>query len=148
MAIKIFFIKGFSLIFLVSFISNSILAQKVKIDTLTIDQLNLYRQDAVSLRNSGRFLTFFGGAVIATGIIARTIIMNNTDPNKDGVEAEMKGPIVAGICVIIGGSFTIAGIPMWAVGGNRKAKAELALQKFSMAPENSMAVGLGIKIRF
>ena len=148
MALKFFFIKRISLIFLVCFISNTIMAQKVKFDTLTIDQLNLYRQHAVSLRNSGRFLTFFGGAVIATGIISGVVIMNNRDPNQDGIETELGGAAAISLGVIVGGTFTITGISLWAVGGNRKAKAELALQKFTMAPENSKALGLGIKIRF
>lgn len=49
---------------------------------------------------------------------------------------------------LVGITTTIYGIPFWAIGGSRKAKAELSLQKFNIVPENSMAVGLGITIRF
>jgi len=35
---------------------------------------------------------------------------------------------------------TIVGIPLWAVGGSGKAKAELTLQNINIVPENSMAV--------
>ena len=49
---------------------------------------------------------------------------------------------------LVGIPCTAVGIPLWAVGGKRKTKAELTLQKFNIAPENSMAVGVGITIRF
>jgi hypothetical protein len=34
------------------------------------------------------------------------------------------------------------------VGGIRKTNAEFALRKFNIAPKNSMALGVGITIRF
>jgi len=43
---------------------------------------------------------------------------------------------------------TIAGATLWAVGGKRKTKAELSLQKLNIVPENSMALGLGITVSF
>jgi len=49
---------------------------------------------------------------------------------------------------LVGIPCTVIGIPLWAVGGGKKAKAKLTLRNFKIAPENSMAVGLGITLRF
>jgi hypothetical protein len=49
---------------------------------------------------------------------------------------------------VIGSVTALVGVPVWAVGGSRKAKAELTLQKFNIVPADSMALGLGITIRF
>ena len=40
------------------------------------------------------------------------------------------------------------GIPLWVIGGNRKTKVELTLQKFDFAKNNSMALGVGVTLRF
>jgi hypothetical protein len=146
MAIKLFRFRKIILIILVCIISNTITAQKSKIDTLSVEQLKMYSKHATDLKNSGMFLTFFGAGIIATGIIAGEAKMNHPDPNDE--YSEMGGEILMGLCVIVGGSFSIAGISLWTVGAKRKSKAELTLQKFSMMPANSPALGLGIRLRF
>ena len=55
---------------------------------------------------------------------------------------------IYGIFYLCGAASTIAGIPLWIIGGNRKSKAEVALKKFDIKTENTMAVGLGITLRF
>ena len=101
--------------------------------TLDIDQLVLYKHNAVTMRNTGMILTLSGIGVAGTGIIIYLIEYGSDFSFIIGMVSTMT---------------TIVGIPLWAAGGSRKAKAELALQKFSIAPENSTAVGLGITIRF
>ena len=101
--------------------------------TLDIDQ---YKDKAVTTRNTGMILTLSGIGVAVTGII---IYLSARDEF---------GAVLGFNSVIVGTATTIAGIPLWAIGGSRKAKAELALQAFNIAPKNSMAVGLGITIRF
>jgi len=55
---------------------------------------------------------------------------------------------IAGFSGAVGLVSTIVGVPLWAKGAKRKAEAELRLQSFNIVPENSMAIGLGITIRF
>jgi hypothetical protein len=124
--------------------------RKVNPDTLTIEELNLYSEQAVNLRNTGRFLTLGGVGVMVAGFVAGAIIANNqsTDLDQDSLESTMEGVGVIYVAGLLGIASTAAGIPLWAVGGSRKAKAELTLKKFNIVYENSMAVGLGIKISF
>ncbi len=196
------------------------MAQKVNPDTLTTDQLNLYRHKAVTMRNAGIILASCGVGIIATGYIigvnykptgtqdwtAVAIVgfsgmagiatavagvplwaiggsrkadaefhLLDIDEYRDiAVTTRNTGMILtlSGICVaatgitiyassgegngaalgvitgMVGIASTIAGIPIWVAGGNRMAKAELTLQTFKIVPENSMAIGLGITLRF
>jgi hypothetical protein len=135
----------FIFILLLCFISNTITGQKVKPDTLTLEQLNLYRHNAIKLRNTGRTLTLSGTGILLTGIIAGSIIANNSN---NGINEELEGGMIAAYTGIIGIPLTLVGIPLWAVGNSRKLKAEFALKKFNSTSENPMAVGAGITIRF
>ena len=129
-------------------IAPEIIMRKVNPDTLNADQLNLYIDKAVRMRNTGRALTITGLGVMATGIITGIIILNI--PGEPG--GDMDGLLAAFYVMSIGGLVGIpcaaAGIPLWAVGGKRMSKAGISLQKLNIAPEGSMAVGLGITIRF
>jgi hypothetical protein len=215
-----FSVRKVIFILLGCFVSSTIMAQKVNPDTLSTDQLNLYRHKAVAMRNAGIILASCGVGIIATGYVigvnyqptgnedwtavaivgfsgmsgiatavAGIPLWATGGSRKDNAEFHLLsideyrdlaiatrntgmiltlsgiGAVVTGIIIyagagdengsalgaisgMIGIAVTIAGIPLWVAGGNRKAKAELTLQKFSLAPENSMAVGLGITIRF
>ena len=102
------------------FLSSTIIAQKVNPDTLTINQLNLYRHKAVTMRNAGIILASLGLGIMATGYIA-------------GVKYEPSGTedwtavAIVGISGMAGIATAAAGIPLWAIGGNRKANAEFFL---------------------
>jgi hypothetical protein len=124
--------------------------RKVNPDTLNPDQLNLYMDKAVKMRNQGRTLTLTGLGVMATGIVSGAIMLNNAKPHgpPEDPHGSMLGYVVIGLSGMIGIPCTLVGVPLWAVGGSRKTKAELSLQKFNIAPENSTALGLGITIRF
>lgn len=52
------------------------------------------------------------------------------------------------IGIYVGIPIALVGIPLWAIGGIKKSKAEIAIQKFNIDPENSMAMGLEITIKF
>ena len=120
------------------------MAQKVKLDTLDIDQLNLYKDKAVTMRNTGMILTLSGvGVAVTSFTIGVSIILN-----CNFWDCPSAAIAVTGWACMAGMATTVVGIPLWAIGGSRKAKAELALQKFNIAPKNSMAVGLGITLRF
>jgi hypothetical protein len=124
--------------------ANHMIIKNSKLDTLTIEQLNLYRDNALKLRNAGKVLTLGGIGAGVTGLLVGAII---TIKNPDtflfpaGFGAQAIGVLVGIPCIVVG-------IPMWAVGDNRKTKAELTLQKYNFAPEGSMAYGLGVTIRF
>jgi hypothetical protein len=136
-------------ILLACFISGSIMAQKVNFDTLNPDQLNLYKHKAVTMRNTGRALTLSGGGVMVTCVIIGAVALSAPpDEPSDCRCGPWVGLFYVGLVGVAGMAASIAGIPLWAAGGNRMAKAELSLQKFNIESENSMAVGLGITIRF
>jgi hypothetical protein len=123
--------------------------RKVNPDTLNVDQLNLYRHKAVKMRNTGRTLTLSGTGVMVVGFVGGIILMNTTD-GEPGEDMGYLFPGFFAICIggLVGIPCTATGISLWATGGSRKTKAELSLQKFNIVPENSMALGVGITIRF
>lgn len=130
-------------------IAQKMIMSEVLLDTLNIDQLNLYRHKAVKMRNTGRALTLSGAGVFATGFVLGIIMMNTSD--DENPHDDMNYLIPGFYAMFIGGltgiSFAAVGIPLWATGGSRKTKAELALKKFNL-PANPMAAGVGITIRF
>ena len=130
--------------------TQEMIMRKVNPYTLNVDQLNLYMDKAVKMRNQGRALTLSGVGVMATGFVTGVIMLNNTKPHgpPEDPHGSWAGAFVIGLTGLVGISCTIAGIPLWAVGGSRKAKAEFALKKFNTSPENSTALGLGITLRF
>jgi len=122
--------------------------RKVNPDTLNIDQLNIYMDKAVTMRNAGRALTLSGAGVVATGIVLGIIFLNMPGEPGGDMDGLLPAFYVTGVSGLIGISCAAVGIPLWTVGGSRKTKAELSLQKYNISPENSMGVGLGIAITF
>jgi hypothetical protein len=133
--------RSIILILLLCFITGNIMAQKVKLDSLDIDQLNLYKDKAVTMRNAGTILTVCGAGIMLTGFIVGI----NYDSQYSGDMTSVAIVVFSGMAGI---ATAVVGIPLWAIGGSRMTKAELTLQKFNVVPENSMALGLGITIRF
>ena len=131
-------------ILLVCLISNKIMAQKVNPDTLNPEQLNLYMDKAVKMNTAGIVLTAGGICIVATGLglLTSYALRIPYDEWDDSVTNTYAFLTLGGMAT------TIAGATLWAVGGSRKAKAELALKNLTVSPEGSMAVGLGITIRF
>jgi len=127
-------------------IAPKMIMRKVNPDTLNADQLNMYKVKAVKMRNAGMIVTLGGIGVAATGIVLG--ILSFPEQNPDEPVMPLGSFYIIGISGMVGIASTLVGVPLWAVGGSRKAKAEVALQKFNIAPEGSMAVGLGITIRF
>jgi hypothetical protein len=115
-----FSIRIVILILLACFITNIVMAQKVSPDTLTADQLNLYRHKAVKMRNAGIILASCGVGIMATGYI----IGVNYEPT--GTQ-DWTAVAIVGISGMAGIATAVAGIPLWAIGGNRKANAEFYL---------------------
>ena len=138
--------KKIILLFLVFGITFNLAAQKrINIDTLNIEQLNSYKDKAVKLKNTGRIVTFSGFGIVTIGLISSVIWMSGYE-GESGEGFETLLPAAIGAAV--GMPAAIAGISLWAIGGNRKSKAEVALKKFVIKPDNSMAMGVGITLRF
>ncbi|HBE43509.1 MAG TPA: hypothetical protein DDW27_20380 [Bacteroidales bacterium] len=143
-----FFLKRNIVIFILCLVSGGLTAQKIKPETLDIDQLNIYRHKAVTMRNAGMILTLSGVGIVTTSTIIGNL-PGDRDPDGTGDPAHDGISIWAiAFADMVGVSLAIAGIPLWAVGGSRKAKAEIALQKFQKAPETPIALGVGVTIRF
>lgn len=127
-------------------IAPKMIMRKVNPDTLNADLLNMYKVKAVKMRNAGMIVTLGGIGVAATGIILG--ILSFPEQNPDEPVMPLGSYYIIGISGMVGIASTLVGVPLWAVGGSRKAKAEVALQKFNIAPESSMTLGLGITITF
>jgi len=67
---------------------------------------------------------------------------------QKGLNCTKKPPESAPGAFVSGIVTALISTPLWNIGGIRNAKAEHILQKINVAPKNSMAVGLGIKLRF
>ena len=130
--------------------SREMIMRKVNPDTLNADQLNLYMDKAVRMRNTGRAITLSGAGIMATGVVTGVIMLNNAKPHgpPEDPHGSWAGAIVIGLTGLVGITDIIIGVPVWVAGGRRKAKAELALQKFDIIPKNSMALGVGISFKF
>jgi len=133
------------LIFLFSIVSNDVLGQKVNLDYLNIDQVNQYLVKADKMRNTGMILTGSGVSIAVAGYIASSIWASSTSIEGWGVFQTL---IPMTIGAYVGIPTSIIGISLWAIGGSRKKKAELTLQRFNMTPEKSMVLGVGITFRF
>ena len=144
-----FSIRKVILILLLSFVTNTIIAQKINPDTLDIDQLNIYKDNAVKMRNTGIIMTSCGIGLVFASYIVGVMIGENPSDEQDGSWGDYSVSLsVIGIGGMAGIATALVGIPLWLTGGSRLAKAELSLQKFNMVPEGSMALGLGITISF
>jgi len=69
---------------LIWLISSSIIAQKVNLDTLTLDQLNLYKDKAVKMNTAGIVLTAGGIGIVLTGL-GLLLIMPLKHPMRIGM---------------------------------------------------------------
>ena len=94
-------------------------------------------------------LTSAGVGIVAASYIVGVLIGEAPPDQQDGTLNDYSASLyVIAIGGMVGIAASCAGIPMWLTGSSRKAKAELTLQKLNIAHENSVAVGLGITIRF
>jgi hypothetical protein len=147
-----FSLRRIILIILLCLVSNSIMAQKVNLDTLNIDQPNLDKhkavdmRKAVAMRKAGMILTVGGVGIVAAGYITSAIWLGTN--SLEGWDV-FKTLIPFYLGALVGIPATVVGIPLWAIGNHRiNAKAKLALKTFNIVPENSLALGLGITLRF
>ncbi len=135
------------IIFFILFVVGlNLLAQKNnRLDTLNLDQLYLYKEKAIKLRNAGAIMTVTGGVAFIAG---SKLLLNyiRTQPIKDW--ASDPEPNIYSVLYLCGAVTFIIGVPLLLTGSNRKTKVDIALKKFDLKPTDSRAVGIGITLRF
>lgn len=90
-------------------------------------------------------LTLGGVGIAAAGCISSLIWEGNFNVESGSGFVVL---VPAGISLAVGVPATIVGIPLWAIGSQRINKASLAFKTFNIVQENSLALGLGVTIRF
>ncbi len=126
-------------------VSLNITAQKINPDTLNFKQLNQYIVKAEKMKNAGMNLTIAGAGIVTAGYIISSFWSSTVSSEGRDV---FKTLIPLGLGLLVGIPSSIVGISLWAVGASRNTKAEIALRKFDINTNHSMAVGIGITIRF
>ena len=120
--------------------------RRIDLDTSNFEQIKIFYDKAIKLRNAGRIATCTGVSMFAVGSITSLIILSNS--RDEDWDTLIMGLIPAAIGVYIGIPIAVVGIPVWITGSIKKSHAEIAIKKFNTVPENSMALGLGIRFRF
>lgn len=139
------------LIFYMSLLYCNVIAQKENNpDTLYVDQYNQDLHRAIAIRKAGIILTLSGfGAIVAGGITS--IIMAakpSADPDNDFM-AELRDLAPVALGGLAGLACIAVGVPVKAIGESRiNAIVKLSLKTFDTVPKNSVALGLGITLRF
>jgi hypothetical protein len=132
------------LYFVFGSVFSTMAQNKIKTDTLNIQQLNLYLIKANNMSSAGKIITITG---FATSAATLALLLNYI--TKHGIfEPDQTEPNTYAILNLCGDAAMIVGIPLWLTGNNRKSKAQIALKKFEAKPENAFTVGLGLTIRF
>jgi hypothetical protein len=125
------------------FMLNIMAQKRTDLDALSIDELNIYKTNATNLRGGGILLTAVG-----TGVIVLTLSFTRSDSAGSSLPDELdrfgKRVFFSALGVVSIG----IGAPMWLIGSNRKAAAEVALMKYNVKTDNSMAMGIGFTLRF
>jgi uncharacterized membrane protein len=89
---NLFSMKRILILFFVFGFVVDLMAQKVNLDTLDIDQLNLYHYKAVNMRKTGIILAFSSiGIVAASYIVGNKIADVPSDDEYDPNKNELKG---------------------------------------------------------
>ena len=142
---KSFPMKRIIMLFFLFGIVLTLTAQnKINLDTLDIDQVNLSKYNkAVRMRNAGMICTLGGIAIAVAGYS-----IGSNYHSEEGGYSDLPGAAIAILSVTVGIPIAIVGIPLWAIGGSRKADAVLAIQKINVAPKKSIAFGLGVTLAF
>lgn len=122
-------------------ITFNITAQRVSLDSLDSAQLKHQMDKAIKMRNTGMGLVLvppvFG---IITGL---DYLFPDDESETDIIEEIFKYLLFWGV-VSTAVPLMITGGIIWAVGSTRIDRIDIALKKFNMMPENSMALGVGI----
>ena len=123
----------------------SIMSQKINLDTLNIDELNLYKDKAAKLRNAGKIVIISGGGIAIAGLLS-SVIWTENFKGESGEGFITLVPLAIGIAVSI--PVAVVGFTLSAAGASREARAEFGLKKFDIIQKKSMALEVGVTLRF
>ena len=139
--------KKVVILFLVFGIVRSLMAQdKINLDTFNYDQLNLYKEKAVKMRTTGVILLSGGGVVFLTGnVVARNMAKKSDEDFWTVVNNASAALVIGGL---VGISSAVTGTSLIIAGNNRISRAEIALKKFDLKSDDSLAIGLRLTFRF
>jgi hypothetical protein len=130
-------VKKIVLLIIAFSIAFNLTAQK-KVHHAKRSNIEIYKNKTLFMKRAGTIITLAGVSTAITGIY---IYANSEDNDEQSM--------TLGTNLFLGGAnITCVGIPLWIIGGIRKSKGMIALKKFDTHTDNSMAVGLGLKLRF
>ena len=139
--------KKVALFFLAFSIVHNLRAQeKINLDTLNYDQLILYKEKAIRMKTAGLILLFVGTGAFITGNLVAKNVGKNSNEDFRNVFTNISAALVIG--GLVGTSASVTGISLIKAGNKRISRAEIALKKFDIKTNNSMALGLRIIFRF
>ena len=111
--------------------------------SVSIDQPDLYKDNAANMKTTGMIMTLAGLPVYVTGFF---LLINYAIETPVEERGGFEPKLYAGMT--IGGAISsVVGVNLW-VAGSRKLKAEVAVKTFNINTASPVAVGLGITIRF
>jgi hypothetical protein len=113
---------------------------KVEIQDMNQDQLNLALTKSKKTIKTGAILTFAGPVVTAIGGLIAISGRNGDILNENRAKP-------GAFMIIIGGATMVTGITVWIVGASKKHKIELELVKFN-PPGLASINGIGLTVRF
>lgn len=146
-----FSVKTICLIFFVSFISCTLRAQNTNNpETMGITHLNTDMHKAIAMRKAGIIITFTGIGIIAAGGITSLIMAANPpdDPDEDPWH-DLKDLVPVALGGLAGIACIVVGVPLKVIGESRiNGQAKLSLKGLEIVPKNSLALGVGITLRF
>ena len=140
---NLFAVRITILIIILCLLHGSITAQSSGHRTVSIDQLNLYRDNAANMKTAGMIMTLAGLPVYLTGFfLLINYAIETPAEERGGFEPKLYTGMTIG-----GAISSVIGVNLW-VAGSRKLKAEVAFKPFYINAASPMAVGLGITVRF
>ncbi len=123
-------------------ITCNVNAQKVSLDSLDSAQLRQDMAKAVKLRNTGRAMVLVPPVL---GVISGLGIMFPEDESEQDM-GDVFNVLLFYTIVATAIPLMTTGAVLWVTGGTRINNINIALKKFDMIPENSMALGVGITL--
>lgn len=134
-----------AIIIIICTITCNMTAQRASLDTLDYAQLHQKMNKAISLQDAGILLLF--GPPIIGSLTGLQVFFPDSESESSFLEDLLNGLLfvsMAYACIPL----MITGGIIWAVESKKIEKIDIALKKFHVPPQNSMALGVGITINF
>lgn len=130
-----------TIILIMCTITCSIHAQRVSLDSLDSTQLHQKMDEAVNRRDFGKHMVWVPPVL---GVITGLGILFPEDESDSGFLQNLFDVLLFYTIAITGIPIMATGAVLWVTGSTRIKKIDIALKRFDLMPENSMALGVGI----